>query len=385
VASVALHRISGFAECLRAAGVPVAADDVIRAVQALNALDLSDDDALYWGTRASMVRRSEHLPAFDHAFRHYWRGSTNGGTIPSAPTESEQEQERHEAMRRGTPPSTAVPTSTGAEPPPRGGADSTDDGETSESLLYSAEETLRRKDFADYSDRDYERLDELLRTATFAGAWRRTRRTTPHRRGRTDVRRTLRAAFGTSGDPVRLLRRQRRYKHRRLTFVCDVSGSMARYSRAVLQLSHVATGKRRQIEAFAFATRLTRLTEELTLRDPTEALRAAADKVVDWSGGTRVGDCLERLNREYASMVRGAIVIVASDGWDLGDPDRLTSQAALLQRMSYRVIWVNPHLQDPEFEPLTRGMSAALPHVDEFISCHNYESFTTLLGLLDEL
>jgi uncharacterized protein len=226
---------------------------------------------------------------------------------------------------------------------------------------------------------------ELLADFRVRGPWRRSRRKRRHRKGMLDIRRTVRSGFKTEGHPVRRIHHRPTLKHRRLAFVCDVSGSMESYSRAVLHLAHVALVRRRRVEAFAFATRLTRITRELLTRDPNVALRSAAEAVTDWSGGTRVGECLTDLNRRYRSSLHGAVVVIASDGWDLGDPELLGAEAALLQRIAYSVVWVNPHLQDPAFEPLTRGMSAALPHVDHFVSCHNFETFLEVMDILDAM
>lgn len=381
VASVVMHRLSGFAALLREHGIRVGAPEVIAAVEVLGTLDLSEPDSLYWGTRMTMVRRVDDLPLFDLLFEQYWQRLLDPKQLrhyeqPGA----EEEQARPDGV--GEEPDHARELSRSLPAHDEAGEEGEEEPELG---AWSEVEVLRRTDFADYTEEDYRRLRELLEEFDLAGPWRLSRRKRRHRKGSLDVRGTMLSGFRTGGHPMRRLYRRPRRKPRSLTFVCDVSGSMERYSKAVLQLAHVAIGRRRHVEAFAFATRLTRLTRELLSGNPEASVKAAAAKVVDWSGGTRVGACLQELHQSHPSAVRGAVVVIASDGWDLGDPAELSAQAELLHRMANTVIWVNPHLQDPAFEPITRGMSAALPHVDQFISCHNFDSFTALVKLLEEL
>ena len=197
---------------------------------------------------------------------------------------------------------------------------------------------------------------------------RRTRRFGPARSGVPDLRRTLRRSFRTGGEPLERRFRARRQRRRRLVLVLDVSGSMADYSRALLVFAHAALRADRRWEAFCFGTRLTRVTRALAVTRPDEALDRAADEVVDWNGGTRIGDCLKELLDEYGhrGLVRGAVVVLCSDGLEIGDPELLAEQMARLSRLAYRVIWLNPLKGDAAYEPLARGMHAALPFVDVF-------------------
>jgi uncharacterized protein with von Willebrand factor type A (vWA) domain len=201
---------------------------------------------------------------------------------------------------------------------------------------------------------------------------RRTRRREPARRGDPDLRRTLRRSFRTGGEPVERAWRARRRRRRRLVLLLDVSGSMADYSRALVLFARAALQADTRWEAFCFGTRLTRVTRALAVPDPKEALRRAADEVVDWNGGTRIGDAVRALTR--TNVVRGAVVVICSDGLDVGEPEVLTSEMARLGRLAHRVIWLNPLKEDPAYEPLARGMRAALPHVDVFLSGHNLAS-----------
>lgn len=194
---------------------------------------------------------------------------------------------------------------------------------------------------------------------------RRTRRTAPARRGSPDVRRTLRRSFRTGGDPVERAWRVRRERPRRLVLLLDVSGSMADHSRTLLSLARGVLRADRRFEVFAFGTRLTRLTRDLR--------RGRAD-IPDMHGGTRIGEALERLLREHGELARGAVVVICSDGLDVGDPELVGRHMARLHRLAHRVVWLNPLKEDPRYEPLARGMQAALPHVDVFGSGHDLAS-----------
>jgi uncharacterized protein with von Willebrand factor type A (vWA) domain len=197
---------------------------------------------------------------------------------------------------------------------------------------------------------------------------------------RPDLRRTVRAAMRAGGEPMRRHHLQPSTRHRRLVLLLDVSGSMEPYARALIRFVHAAVAGRQKVEAFALGTRLTRLTRELSSRDPDEALSNAATRVSDYGGGTRLGDGLRVFNDEWGQrgMARGAIVVVLSDGWDRGDPDVLAEQMQRLHRVAHRVIWVNPLKVTPGYAPLARGMAAALPHVDAFVEGHSIEAIEEL-------
>ena len=219
------------------------------------------------------------------------------------------------------------------------------------------------------------------------GPWRESRRTRPTRkRGDIhDLRATVRASLRHGGELVERRYRAPRLRARRLVLVCDISGSMAPYARMLLQYLQACVAARRRVEAFAFGTRLTRVTRELAGRDPDRALARASEAVHDWSGGTRIGAAIGELNREHGRRIgRGALVVVLSDGWDRGDPELLSAEMARLQRCSYRVVWLNPLAADPRYEPLTRGMRAAMPHVDNLLPGNSIASLEALAALLDD-
>jgi uncharacterized protein with von Willebrand factor type A (vWA) domain len=202
--------------------------------------------------------------------------------------------------------------------------------------------------------------------------------------GRPDLRRTVRRAIRNGGEPIDRAYTRHSQRPRRLVLLCDVSGSMETYARALVRFLHTAVAGRTRVEAFAIGTRLTRITRELSSRDPDTAIAAAARRVVDWSGGTRIGECLREFNDEWGvrGMARGAVVVILSDGWDRGEPEVLGEQMARLHRVAYKVVWVNPLKASPEYAPLARGMAAALPHIDEFIEGHSVASLEHLAAVV---
>jgi uncharacterized protein with von Willebrand factor type A (vWA) domain len=222
----------------------------------------------------------------------------------------------------------------------------------------------------------------MIADLRLAGALRRSRRQvrSARLRGRPDVRRTVRRALRAGGEPVSRAFREPARRPRRLVLLCDVSGSMEPYARALVRFLHAAVVGGVKVEAFALGTRLTRITRELSSRDPDAAIAAAARRVLDWSGGTRLGDGLRAFNDQWGmpGMARGAVVVILSDGWDRGDPAVLGEQMARLHRVAHRVVWVNPLKATPGYAPLAQGMAAALPYVDEFVEGHSLASLETL-------
>jgi uncharacterized protein len=218
------------------------------------------------------------------------------------------------------------------------------------------------------------------------GSPRRSRRRVPsrRRRGRPDLRRTVRAALRAGGEPVQRSFTESGERPRRLVLLLDVSGSMEPYARALIRFVHAAVSGRTKVEAFALGTRLTRITRELSTHDPDAAIARAAVAVSDWSGGTRLGDGLRQFNDEWGQrgMARGAIVVILSDGWDRGEPEVMAEQMARLSRVAFRVVWVNPLKASAGYAPLAQGMAAALPYIDEFVEGHSIESLETLAAVV---
>jgi uncharacterized protein with von Willebrand factor type A (vWA) domain len=256
------------------------------------------------------------------------------------------------------------------------------------SVRYSATEVLRHKDFATYSHEEFAEAKRLMADVRLAGALRRSRRMKAARsRGvgaRPDVRRTVRYALRAGGEPVRRAWREPSRTPRRVVLLCDVSGSMEPYARGLARFLHAAVAGRGRVEAFALGTRLTRMTRALSSRDPDRALAAAARAVVDWGGGTRLGDGLRAFNDQWGTrgMARGAVVVILSDGWDRGEPDVLAEQMGRLHRVAHKIVWVNPLKAAPGYAPLARGMAAALPYVDDFVAGHSLASLEALVKVI---
>lgn len=253
---------------------------------------------------------------------------------------------------------------------------------------WSDVELLREKDFAAYTEAEMALARELIARLARRGPRRLSRRTRPSRRRghRPDLRRIVRSSLRTAGDPVHRHWRSHSHRPRPVVLVCDVSGSMTPYARMLLQYMHASVAARRRVEAFVFGTRLTRITYELEGRDHDLALERATAAVTDFSGGTRIGAALAELNREHGRRVgRGAVVVVLSDGWDRGDPSVLDAEMARLRRSAHRLVWLNPLAAHPEFEPLTRGMRAAVPHTDELLAGNSLASLEELAVVLEEM
>jgi uncharacterized protein with von Willebrand factor type A (vWA) domain len=271
-----------------------------------------------------------------------------------------------------------------------GDAESDLDGEPTDAptiaVRASRVEVLRQRDFAHYSPDEFAEARRLMADLRLAGARRRSRRLRASRRdrGRPDLRRTVQRALRTDGEPISRAFLDRSERPRRLVLLCDVSGSMEPYARGLVRFLHAAVVGRGRVEAFAMGTRLTRVTRELSSRDPDAAIAAAARRVADWSGGTRLGEDLRQFNDEWGvrGMARGATVVILSVGWDRGDPELLGEQMARLHRVAHQIVWVNPLKSSPDYAPLARGMAAALPHVDEFVEGHNLASLANLARIL---
>jgi len=371
-------RLTLLAATMRAAGVRVGVGELLSAHRALSAVDPVDREAAYFALRATLCSRREDLAAFDAAFAEWF--------LPARPPAPEAPPGLDEVAKLVLP-RTAVPGVSRA-------AEIEADADVVPSA-WSDVELLRDKDFADYTDAERRRARQVMRRLAEAAPARPCRRTRRSgRRGaaprgaRLDLRATMRASMRTVGDPFERHWREPGERPRPLVLVCDVSGSMEPYARMLLAYMQACVAARRRVEAFVFGTRLTRVTAELRGRDPDAALERAAGAARDWSGGTRIGEALATLNREHGRRLgRGAVVVLLSDGWDRGDPRVLEQEVARLARCSNRLIWLNPLKAHPDYEPLTRGMQAALPHVDHFLAGNSLASLeelaSTLAGLTE--
>ncbi|MGZ4352438.1 MAG: vWA domain-containing protein [Gaiellaceae bacterium] len=339
-----------FGNALRREGIRAGTGAVADFCRAATLLPPRD---LYWAGRATLVSRHEEIPVYDRVFKSFF-------ALAPAPPRPPQ---RHVRL-----------VVAGAEQ--ADGDEQQGEGEAPSVALASRLELLRRKSF------DRCTREELTEIAALAGDFARAlpRRRSRRRRGGPDgpldLPWTLRRSLRTGGEPFERRYRTRQQQQRRVVLLLDVSGSMSAYARALLVLAHAVLREHRQTSVLCFGTRLTDATRALSVRDPDEALRRAAAEVVDWEGGTRIGEALkEFLARSgHRGAARGAVVVVCSDGLDVGDPELLRAQMERLSRLAHRVVWLNPLKQDPAYEPLARGMAAALPFVDVFASGHSLES-----------
>jgi hypothetical protein len=361
-----------FTRVLRGAGVQVPTSSTIAFGEALGVIGIDDRDETYWAGKATLVRRPEDHDVYDRAFKVFWEHAS-ANTVFGI----EEEQQVH------------LVVDSDDEDDDDDGPDAAEpsDDPTIE-LRFSATEVLRTKDFADYTDDELVEAQHLMSRLKLVGSPRRSLRLTPadRRTSRPDLRRTVRAAMRAHGEPMRRYFHEPSTRQRRLVLLLDVSGSMEPYARALIRFVHAAVAGRQKVEAFALGTRLTRITRELSSRDPDEALRRAAVAVADYGGGTRLGEGLRIFNDEWGQRgtARGAIVVVLSDGWDRGDPDVLGEQMQRLHRVAHKVIWVNPLKVTPGYAPLARGMAAALPHVDEFVEGHSIDAVERLAAAIGE-
>jgi uncharacterized protein with von Willebrand factor type A (vWA) domain len=370
-----------FGRDLRARGLPVGTGRILTFVRAVATLGLVDRLSLYWAGRISMVSRKDDLAAYDLAFEDWYRSLR-----PEA--EVQIELDLPELARQGIEGARDLEGlevqlgRTAAEWHGLADDEQPEEGEEAAiRIVASAVEVLRSKSFADLSEDEREEVGRLIRALAVALPEERMRRTRPSAKGdRFDVRRTLRRSLRTRGEPFERAWRDRRVRGRPLVLILDVSGSMSPYARALVQFGYAAMAAGRRVEVFCFGTRLTRVTRTLRSKDPDRAIHEIGRTVEDWEGGTRIGESLKSLIDRWSqrAALRGAVVVLCSDGLERGDPLLLRSQMERLGRLAHKVVWVNPLKGSPRDEPLARGMAAALPSVDVFLSGHNLESLSEL-------
>jgi uncharacterized protein len=361
----------GFAGELRTAGLAVGSGDVQLYCSALTGLDPSDLVDLYWAGRATLVNRHDDIATYDEVFRRFFLAADRDADELTLML-------RASAAAQGA---LAIPST---EP---GGDEREDDAVLG--WMASDVEALKRKSFAACTPEELAALRRIMARIRLTPPRRRTRRTSAARAGtRPDPRRTIRESLRMHGEPTRLYWRRRKVRMRPLILILDISGSMADYSRSLLQFAHSAARSAGRVEVFCFGTRLTRVTGAMECRSPDEALERAARAAFDWDGGTRIGDSLDAFVRSWGrrGLCRGGIVVICSDGLDRGDPAVLAAAMERLSRLSHRVVWLNPHKGDePGWRPSTLGMMVAAPHVDLLLSGHDLNSLEKLATLLPSL
>lgn len=367
-----------FGAMLRSAGLDVHGGRLLDAIEALSIVGVRRRADARLVLRTFLVHRREELPVFDRAFDLFFR--KRGESSARGDLKSLGEARTRVELRFEAPALADVGAASDA------GA--TLDREPWRSAQrWSAREAFRQKSFAAYTNEEIRAAAAAMAELRWTPGLRRTRRRMPGRGRQLDLRRAMRQNVTTGGEVLRLPRLVRREHVRPLVVIADISGSMERYSRMLLHFAHSLVRRSRKVEAFLFATRLTRITLALRQAAPDAAVRAVSRSVQDWAGGTRIGESIRAFNVEWARRVLagGAVVLVVSDGWDRGDPERLSAEMAHLRRSCHRLIWLNPLLGTTGYEPITRGMSAALPHVDDFLPLCNLASIEALAQRLNEL
>ena len=366
VPTAGLATLVDFTHRLRAEGIPVPAATAGDMVAALETVGMASGNDSFFALRALACSSVEHLQIFDRVFFAFF-GAMRDPSIAFV-----NPRQRTWTIR-----------AEGDQP------DTGDGDEVRKAAVgASAIERLGRRDFADLSAAESAQVRRLIAEMLWAPAHVTVRRRRATIRGdRPDLRRTLRHSVGPDADLMPLAYTERRVRRRPLVFIADVSGSMERYSEMLLYFAHAARGRLGRLEAFVFSTHLTRITRHLARRDPSSAISEVATAVDDWSSGTKIGDAIGRFNREWSRRVTrgGPIVVIASDGWDRGEPELLSKEMAKLRRSVHRIIWLNPLAGRPGFSPETRGMRAALPHVDDFLPAANLTDLASVVALLESV
>jgi uncharacterized protein with von Willebrand factor type A (vWA) domain len=374
-----------FGQMLRVMGVDVSTGQVLDLVEALQHVPITDRSDFYTTCQALLVNRREDFLVFDQAFSLFWRADVQGGQ-DGVPASSAEIKRARLPFKPAFDPAEGKEGEEGQRQQPRDGDQEDQSAARSRRHIYSADEVLRNKDFGEMSWEEIQEAKLAIANLRWNLGERRTRRNRPSSKGRINLRRIVRDNLRHGGEPIKLARRQRVYRPRPLVVLCDISGSMERYSRMLLHFVHALTHglKDTNVEAFVFGTRLTRITRHLRYKDVDESLDELGDVVRDWSGGTRIGDALKNFNFQWARRVlgRGAVVLVISDGWDRGDLTLLGKEIARLQHATYRLIWLNPLLGSDEYRPVQRGMAMVMPCVDDFLPVHNLVSLEGLAEVL---
>ena len=356
----------GFARVLRGAGVEVPVGATLDYAKALDCVGLAGASGVYWAGRATLVCHPDDIVVYDRAFDVFWNGRTATGVADE--------------------PAPLLAAAFDVESPADDESGSTR-LQPSLTVRWSPVEVLRERDFASYTPSEFAQARRLMADLRLTGSRRPSRRRKVTRsHGTPDLRRTVRKSLRAGGEVAPPVYNKTGTRPRPLVLLLDVSGSMEPYARAFVRFVHAAVVSRTRVEAFALGTRLTRITRELSSRDPDAAVHAAATRVVDWSGGTRLGEGLRAFNDEWGirGMARGAIVVILSDGWDRGEPEALAEQMARLSRVAYKVVWVNPLKASPGYAPLAQGMAAALPHVDVFVEGHSLAALEQVAEVISQ-
>ncbi len=392
-----------FGRDLRDAGMNIGSGQIINLVEAVSAIDCRRRDDFYSAAKSTLVTSPEQIPTFDMAFSRFWRRLLSPD-IPTdelldrrdfdmPPAPSEQADQAQASKKQSAEGKSAAKKERAVVAVEDSEDLNSDDQQNLEELpedviVFSAREVLKKKDFAQFTPDEIAEARRIISSMTWKLGTRQTRRKEKAHHGDfIDYRRTLRHSLKHGGVPIELRRRRNKEKMRPLVLICDISGSMDRYSRLLLQFVHAMEHGLDSVEVFVFSTRLTRITRELRKKNVDDAIEQVVNSVHDWSGGTRIGESIKTFNYEWSRRVlrSGATVVMISDGWDRGDPQLLATEMARLQRSCRRLIWLNPLLGAPGYQPLTQGIRAALPFVDAFLPIHNLKSLEALAELLSDV
>ena len=373
-----LELVVELASELRRAGLPVSTGQTLDLTETFEVVGFTNPADTRSAARAVLARFPEDYPAIDAAVASFYRKLTGGRAdslagFPSISQDISAQPADAEEVE-------ILAVADGAE-------ETAGATESASAVSYSARDALRRKDFAQYTEEEVQAAKRLLRSMRWQPPVRQSRRKKRAAHARElDMRRLLRRSLSRGGEVVEFPRRRRRQRPRAIVVLCDVSGSMDVYTRMALHFLHVLRSRLLQTEIFLFGTRLSHVTRALERRNPDEAVGRLAREVVDWAGGTRVGESIATFNRHWAKRVgaHGAVTIIISDGWDRGDVSQLSREMARLQRTSHRLMWLNPLLGTEGYQPLTQGMRAALPYIDDFIPAHNLLSLEDFARAIDE-
>ena len=383
VSGLLTENIMHFARVLRKAGLPVGPGQVLDAIRAVMAVGLSNRNDFYWTLHAVFVKHRTQLDVFDQAFHIFWKNPEilermMQLILPDISDPNAASPDTEEISRRVA---EALSSGMGDQPEPQ----EEEEIEFDATLTWSANEVLGEKDFEKMS------ADEIRDAIAAVHRMKLPLNEVPTRRfkqsnagTRVDMRRSMRAALRSGTDFIPLMKRKRRMRRPPLVVICDISGSMERYSRMLLHFMHTVTNDRDRVHTFLFGTRLTNVTRYLRYKDVDEALKKVSEAAEDWSGGTRIGHCLEDFNKFWSRRVltQGAIVVLISDGLDRDEGDGLTLEMERLHMSCRRLIWLNPLLRYDGFEPKSIGIKAMLPHVDIFQTVHNLNNLNDLTRVL---
>jgi uncharacterized protein with von Willebrand factor type A (vWA) domain len=399
------RKLVEFGRLLWDMGLDVGPGRMVEASQTIALIDVKKREDFYHALKCTLLSRHEQEPLFDQAFFYFWQmkhrmsklgdnasvksdDSRRGNPLRLPPRERQELEAQAARLTRQLMQPQREPSQGRPSDQVERGDDNDDDDDEAQGTAYSAIEALRQKDFESYSWEEMQEAKRLMAEMHWHLGERPTRRKAPARKGDyPDLRRIVRRNMKYGGELMELTWRKIKRKPRPLVIVCDISGSMSLYSRLLLHFVHTLSSGLQHTEAFVFGTRLTRITRQLRKRDVDDAVRDVSKNVQDWSGGTRIGECLREFNFRWARRVlgHGAVVLIISDGWDRGEPEVLKAEMDRLQHSSHRLIWLNPLLGSSDYRPVTIGMKTALPFIDDFLSAHSLDSLLELGKVLEQI